>query len=162
MSSQYRIVVGVDGSDGGQRALRWAVGEAANRGGIVEAVTAYTFEPLDGSSFRYREQQYKQVAQMLDRQVAGALTDNPRAIVTARVEFGAAAEALLDAATGADLLVLGSHGHGRLFHAVLGSVAEACVRKAACPVVVIPAVRTEKERVAATVDASSGIPSAIL
>jgi nucleotide-binding universal stress UspA family protein len=136
MGSQYRIVVGVDGSEGGQRALRWAAGEAATRGGTAEAVTAYTFD-MDGSSFRYREQQYKQVAHMLDGQVAGALTDNPRAIVTARVEFGPAPAVLRDAATGADLLVLGSHGHGRLFQAVLGSVAEACVRGAVCPVVVV-------------------------
>ena len=45
-----------------------------------------------------------------------------------------------DAAAGGagDLLVLGSHGHSRVRHTVLGSVSEECIRKAACPVVVIP------------------------
>ena len=42
------------------------------------------------------------------------------------------------AARSADLLVLGSHGHSRLQHTVLGSVSEECIRKATCPVVVIP------------------------
>src|SRR5436189_4398723 len=41
----------------------------------------------------------------------------------------------------ADLLVLGSHGHSRLYHAVVGSVAEACIRAATCHVVVEPADR---------------------
>ena len=35
-------------------------------------------------------------------------------------------------------LVLGSHGHRRVRHTVLGSVSEDCIRKATCPVVVIP------------------------
>ena len=139
MNTRYRYVVGVDGSEDGERALRWAVTQAATRGGTVEAVTAFTFDGLDGSSFRYREQQYKQEAQRLDRQVAGVLGENPRTVVTARVEFGPPAAVLLGAAAVADVLVLGSHGHGRLYHAVLGSVAEACVRRAVCPVVVVPA-----------------------
>jgi len=99
----YRIVVGFDGSDGGSRALSWAVAEAAERGGTVQAVTAWQWtEP----------------------------------------------EVLTTAAADADLLVLGSHGHGRLFHAVLGSVAEQCIRAAVCPVVVVPVPHEVKPRTA--------------
>jgi nucleotide-binding universal stress UspA family protein len=47
--------------------------------------------------------------------------------------------ALAAAAADADLLVIGSHGHSRSVHQLLGSVAEACIRTATCPVVVIPA-----------------------
>src|SRR6476659_1360238 len=43
----YRIVVGVDGSDGGRLALRWAVHEASTRGGTVQAVTAWECDDLD-------------------------------------------------------------------------------------------------------------------
>jgi nucleotide-binding universal stress UspA family protein len=75
------------------------------------------------------------------------------------VVFGTATEVLLDSARDADLLVLGSHGHGRVFHAVLGSVAEACVRGGVCPVVVVPVPHTEK--VSAATEAT-GLPAAIL
>jgi nucleotide-binding universal stress UspA family protein len=93
---------------------------------------------------------------MLAAQVATALDDDLTVIVTSQVTFGAAPEVLADTAAGADLLVLGSHGHGRLFHAVLGSVADACVRTAPCPVVVVPVPRPEK-----VTSAPSGVPSAI-
>lgn len=46
----------------------------------------------------------------------------------------------------ADLLVLGSHGHSRVRHTVLGSVSEDCIRKASCPVVVIPVPVERSER----------------
>jgi nucleotide-binding universal stress UspA family protein len=158
MNTNYRIVVGVDGSEGGERALRWAVHEAARRGGTVQAVTAFTFDGVDGSSLRYREQQHERVEQKLGTQVVAALADNPRVAVTTRVVFGTAAEVLLDSARQADLLVLGSHGHGRLFHAVLGSVADACVRGGVCPVVVVPVPHTDVVSAAA----STGMPAAIL
>jgi nucleotide-binding universal stress UspA family protein len=160
MNHTYRIVVGVDGSEGGQRALHWAVQEAARRGGTVQAVTAFTFDGIDGSSLRYRQSQHEQAEQMLGAQVVAALAADPRVAVTTRVVFGTARDVLLDTAHGADLLVLGSHGHGRLAHAVLGSVAEACIRGGVCPVVVVPVPHTEKAPAAA--GSTTGIPAAIL
>lgn len=68
--------------------------------------------------------------------------------VAAEVVEGPAAAVLTAAARDADLLVLGSHGHGRVWHTVLGSVSEECVRQATCPVVVIPVERTRVERAA--------------
>jgi nucleotide-binding universal stress UspA family protein len=59
--------------------------------------------------------------------------------VVAEVVEGRAAHVLCQAARDADLLVLGSHGHDRVYHTVLGSTAEECVESAECPVVVIPA-----------------------
>src|SRR5690242_12560747 len=47
--STYRIVVGVDGSDGGTRALRWAAQEVASRGGTVQAVAAWTYDSVPGA-----------------------------------------------------------------------------------------------------------------
>lgn len=159
MNTTYRIVAGVDGSPGGERALRWAVHEAASRGGTVQAVAAYTFDDIDASSLASRQRHQEAVEQMLGTQVVAALANDPRVAVTTRVVFGSPTEVLLDSARNANLLVLGSHGHGRFFHAVLGSVAEACVRRAACPVVVIPAPHTD----GAAVDPEpTGMPSAIL
>ncbi len=43
---------------------------------------------------------------------------------------------------GADLIVLGSHGHGGLHHLLMGSVAEGVVRKASCPVLLVPSPRS--------------------
>jgi len=65
----------------------------------------------------------------------------PTVITAGEAIEGAPAKVLTGAAAGADLLVLGSHGHGRLFHVVLGSVAEECIRVATCPVVVVPVAR---------------------
>lgn len=160
MNKEYRIVVGVDGSDGGQRALRWAVREAAHRGGAVHAVTAFTFDGVDGSTVSLRERQHELAERMLGEQAVAALADDPRVAVTTRVVFGTVTEVLLDSAGGADLLVLGSHGHSRLRHAVLGSVAEACVRGGVCPVVVVPVPPGSDQEPAAA--AATGMPAAIL
>jgi nucleotide-binding universal stress UspA family protein len=50
---------------------------------------------------------------------------------------GNAAQALIDAAAGAELLVVGSRGHGGFVEALLGSVGQHCVQHASCPVLVI-------------------------
>ncbi|HWE02143.1 MAG TPA: universal stress protein [Tepidisphaeraceae bacterium] len=43
-----------------------------------------------------------------------------------------------------DLIVIGSHGHGRLYHFLVGGVADTVVRKAACPVLIVPSRKAEK------------------
>lgn len=160
MTTTYRIVVGVDGSEGGERALRWAVREAAHRtGATVQAVTAFSVDGSEAASLWYREGCETKAQDTLGGQVVRALNDNPRVAVTTHVVQGEAVEVLLDAARAADLLVLGSHGHGRLFQAVLGSVSAACVRQANCPVLVVPAPRPQ--RVPAPLP-PEGIPAGIL
>jgi nucleotide-binding universal stress UspA family protein len=67
-------------------------------------------------------------------EVSGA--DHPAWLRT-RVVEGHAAEVLVDASAGADLLVVGSHGHGRFASAVLGPVSNHCVHHARCPITVI-------------------------
>jgi nucleotide-binding universal stress UspA family protein len=132
-----RIVVGFDGSEGGARALSWAVGEAAQRGGTVQAVTAWQWtDPALGLDVRAEHDRMARLS--LTEAIKGAVADHPEVPVAGDAVPGRPAEVLTRAAAGADLLVLGSHGHGRLFHAVLGSVAEECVRAAVCPVVVVP------------------------
>ncbi|HEY2673386.1 MAG TPA: universal stress protein [Rugosimonospora sp.] len=143
MERGYRIVVGVDGSDGGCRALRWAVAEAGGRDGTVRAITAWHPDNLRRTLIiandladprRYAEQ-------VLAEAIAAARGEYPRVGVDGEVVRGDPAETLVGAASGADLLVLGSHGHGRLARTVLGSVAEAAIHAGVCPVVVVP-VRT--------------------
>jgi nucleotide-binding universal stress UspA family protein len=76
---------------------------------------------------------------LLDRELAALAERRGSGFpVAAEVIEGRPADVLAAAGRAADLLVLGSHGHSRVRHTVLGSVSEDCIRKAACPVVVIP------------------------
>jgi nucleotide-binding universal stress UspA family protein len=136
MENNFVIVVGVDGSDASLRALRWAVHEAAARDGMVQAVTAWRWDLPSGLETNgYIGDEREKAAEMLEREVARLPTGVP---VASQVLEGRPADVLGAAARDADLLVLGSHGHSRVWHTVLGSVAEECIRKATCPVVVIP------------------------
>jgi nucleotide-binding universal stress UspA family protein len=141
MNPNYLIVVGVDGSDGGRRALDWAAAEAAARGGAVQAVVAWRWDGIEsGPGVATNPQDERRHAEAILKRELDALaarhgTAHP---VTGAVVEGRAAPALTTAARTADLLVLGSHGHSRLRHTVLGSVSEECVRLATIPVVVIP------------------------
>jgi nucleotide-binding universal stress UspA family protein len=139
--STYLIVVGVDGSPGGQRALDWAVREAANRGGTVQAVTAWRWDSIDtgpGAATKPADERARAAA-MLEAEIRALTTRHGAATpVASEVVEGRPADVLAAVARQADLLVLGSHGHSRLRHTVLGSVSEECVRMATCPVVIIP------------------------
>ncbi|MET0415328.1 MAG: universal stress protein, partial [Actinoplanes sp.] len=86
----------------------------------------------DAGIIRYAEKSLNEtVAQVLSAE------DNPVAITT-RVIDGPAAPVLLAAGKGAELLVLGSRGHGAFAGMLLGSVSQHCVQHAPCPTVVIP------------------------
>jgi nucleotide-binding universal stress UspA family protein len=136
----YRIVVGVDGSEGSQRALHWAAQEAMERQGTVEAITAWSWDGLETPAVvaATPAEARDWAAKDLDDALTDVRTAFPRLIIAAEVIQGQAAAVLTRAAEGANLLVLGSHGHGRMFHAVLGSVSEEVIRRATCPVVVVP------------------------
>ncbi|MEW2329845.1 universal stress protein [Micromonospora chersina] len=141
MTGNYLIVVGVDGSDGGRRALGWATREAASRGGTVQAVIAWRWDGVESGPMTAPNpaDEKEHARAILEREIQ-ALTARRGSLspVAAEVVEGRAADVLTHAARSADLLVLGSHGHSRFRHTVLGSVSEECVRKASCPVVVVP------------------------
>lgn len=134
------LVVGVDGSEGGRRALRWALEDVADHGGFVQAVTAWQWETLDASlTAPHPEAQRERAATMLDQEISDVLVDfrHPPPVAGEVVE-GEPAAVLSQAARDAALLVVGSHGRHRLYQAVMGSVTAACVRHATCPVLVVP------------------------
>jgi nucleotide-binding universal stress UspA family protein len=132
------IVVGVDGSGSSRQALLWAARQAGLTGARLRAVmswhlpsTAYMMPLPDGLDMQ------KATAEELDRTLHETLGDNPGIPVTTVVVEGHPALVLLDAAKDADLLVVGSRGHGAFAGMLLGSVSEHCVTHAHCPVVVI-------------------------
>ncbi len=142
-SDAPRIVVGVDGSAASRAAFRWAVRQAELTGATVQAVTAWQYPVATGGyawapvalldSTDLQEAAEKLQADEVS-EVVGARTDiNVQPLV---IE-GNPAQVLLEEASGADLLVVGSRGHGGFASALLGSVSLHCVHHAKCPVLII-------------------------
>jgi nucleotide-binding universal stress UspA family protein len=138
MAGEYRVVVGVDGSAVASRALRWALEQARTRGGSVLAVTAWSWADVDGDGAVDLDALEAVTAAALAAEVARAQAEVPGVPVQPEAIFGHPGEVLTTAARDADLLVVGSHGRGRMLRALLGSVADACLRARVCPVVVLP------------------------
>lgn len=135
---RQRIVVGVDGSESSKQALRWAIRQAELTGGSVDAVTAwhypstYGLAPVaDGADLE------GDAKQILTEALAEVSDLAPEVRVEPLIAEGHPATVLLQAAKGADLLVIGSRGHGGFTSALLGSVSLYCVLHAHCPVLVL-------------------------
>jgi nucleotide-binding universal stress UspA family protein len=163
MAGKNVIVVGVDGSEAGRRALRWALREGALRGSTVEVVTAWTLPVYEGAIVAplEAEQQAADIKAAQDQALGEELDmlDLPPPTVSQEVLIEEPVAALTRAARRAALLVVGSHGHGLLRSALLGSVSEGCIRHSACPVVVIPAPHPEEERLGSVAATESARPA---
>jgi nucleotide-binding universal stress UspA family protein len=137
-----RVVVGVDGSEPSEAALRWAVADGAARKAVVQVVHAWDapllYGPVAGASgsdiSAVESRARRLVDDMVDR-----LGDAVESVeIETTVVAGGPASSLLDAAEGADLVVVGRRGLGGFGRLLLGSVSEHVARHAACPVVVVP------------------------
>ncbi len=138
-----RIVVGVDGSPSSKAALAWAVRQAELTGASVEAVIAWHYPAMvGGAPFApigplYTADFAEFATMVLTGAVCETVAPDGPVKVSTTVREGNAAQVLLDASDGADLLVVGSRGHGGFTEALLGSVSQACVHHARCPVAII-------------------------
>jgi nucleotide-binding universal stress UspA family protein len=139
------IVVGVDGSHGSRTALRWALTQGRLTGAAVEAVASW-WQPAT-YDYSYASIPFpspgEAIAVIAEKALAETVADvmgtgDRPADVRTRVAHGPAAQVLLEAAAGAELLVVGSRGHGAFAGMLLGSVSQHCVQHASCPVVVVP------------------------
>ena len=139
-SSPGRLVVGVDGSLHSQEALRWAIGQARRTGQQIEAVTSWTI-PVDygvGGVAPVAAYDWEGAATGILKDTLAAVVDPSDADrVSQRVVMGHPARVLLDAAAGADLLVVGSRGRGGFTGMLLGSVSQQVISRARCPVIVV-------------------------
>ncbi len=132
-----RIVVGVDGSPSSKQALRWAVEQAQRTGTVVDAVACWAYPSMYGWAMTGLDPELADATgRMLAQTVAEVVGDDPPVEVRESVVPGNAAEVLLESARGAELLVVGSRGHGGFSGALLGSVSQHCVQHAHCPVLV--------------------------
>jgi nucleotide-binding universal stress UspA family protein len=140
MGAARHLVVGVDGSVASDVALGWAMAEAARTGSEVHVVAAWHWRPVHGTviAATTAESLREWTERMVGEAVADARAAHPEVPVTVAVVEGNAADVLTHSALDGDLIVLGTHRHGRVHHAVLGSTIDDCVRRAPCPVVVVP------------------------
>lgn len=143
-ATDHRIVVGIDGSEPSQLALRWAIEEAVLRGSSVEAMHAWR-DLYSGSASPYGvgfidPTIYSDAAEAIVAAVVDAVDESVLTSPIRRlVVHDSAAHALLEAGKGADLIVVGSRGRGGFAGLLLGSVSQQVMHHATCPVVVIPA-----------------------
>jgi nucleotide-binding universal stress UspA family protein len=142
------IVVGVDGSDPSRKAVHWALSEAAMRGGKLVAVHAWSYYPsLPSDSLDpmlmtpdFNETLGRDADRFVQHEVERLRTDAgaEHVEIEARAVEGPAASVLVEVAKDADLLVLGTRGHGGFSGLLLGSVSQQVSHHAPCPLVLVP------------------------
>jgi len=139
------IVVGIDGSEGSKHALAWAAKEARLRGAALKLVAAWQL-PVgaygglgwSGIGTEMLEDYRKSTEDGLDELCTEYSTQLDGLTVECIVMEGVAASVLVAAAADADLLVVGTRGHGGFAGLLLGSVSQQCAQHSRCPVVIIP------------------------
>lgn len=137
------IVVGFDGSECAERALKWAIDEANVRGARLRVITTWhvptliygapgfvpvVAPPLDETARDWANSVASGAAERARDQGIEADSVAPE---------GQAADALIAASESASLLVVGSRGHGGFVGLLLGSVGQQCAHHAACPLVIV-------------------------
>ncbi len=133
------IVVGVDGSKSSIDALKWAAHQARLTGASLEVITTWEYPTSLGWAPAWPPDWDPggEAATALAEVVQNVLGTDPGIEVRQQVLEGHPAVALLSAAEHADLLVVGSRGHGAFSGMLLGSVSEHCSTHSPCPVVII-------------------------
>ncbi|MEV8516101.1 universal stress protein [Dactylosporangium sp. NPDC051484] len=137
-----RVVVGVDGSGHAQDAVRFAFEQAAFRRAGLTALHAYlvpvALEPAGIVAGRHRPDGMRDAERrVLSESIAGCRETYPEVDVRTGIAAGRAAGVLVRASAGAQLLVVGARGRGGFAGLLLGSVGQATVHRAPCPVAVV-------------------------
>jgi nucleotide-binding universal stress UspA family protein len=141
VSTWKTILVGVDGSRGSRKALTWAAAEAAEHG--ADLVVLHVWErkimpPAGNPSVPTGEVPDEGPdATELIQVIKEELGDDPPVLAQPRVKHGRPAEVLIEESAGANLLVVGTRGHGGFAGLVLGSVSQHVAAYAQCPVTVV-------------------------
>jgi nucleotide-binding universal stress UspA family protein len=144
-TGSFVIVVGFDGSESSQNALKWAVDEAKHRNGQLRLITAWSKPPLAWYPAMLEtavgeivtEESPQKTAEELQAAALKTAEDEGVAATGQVVHNDSAASALLEAAQAADLVVVGSRGHGGFPGLHLGSVPAQVISHAPCPVLVV-------------------------
>ncbi|MFG2910409.1 universal stress protein [Kitasatospora sp. NPDC048286] len=137
------VVVGLDSDDPGEAVLAFAFAEAERRGAALRAV--HGWEPLPAWAYGSMlpppmdlpEQERTETA-LLSQLLADHRRRHPDVAVVEDVRLGGGARAVLDAAAGADLVVIGRRERRHRLGMLLGPVAHAVLHHSAAPVAVVP------------------------
>lgn len=135
-----QIVVGIDGSDGAQEALRFACSRARDTGESVVAVCAYRAWSLPGrvkTSIHRTVGGAEEAERLLAETTSAVRADFDEIDLTTIAVAAPADRLLLDLGAGSSLLVVGSRGRDSFTEMLLGSVAQQVIHRAECPVVVV-------------------------
>jgi len=139
--SDRPVVVGVDGSPASARAVDFAFEEAASLGRPLVAVHAWEMPSMMGPVPPWTTEEIEDVRMaekvLLSESLAGHAERFPDVVVRPVAQRSGPTPLLLAAAQDAELLVVGSRGRGGFRGLLLGSVSQAVVHHATCPVVVV-------------------------
>ena len=139
-----QIVVGIDGSGGGAKALAFAFEEATRRDAELIGIYAWHYPTLAATPAPFGGVPLPPVEEMESAASEGLehileSIDVPEGVrFEGVVREGSPARVLIEASEDADLVVVGTRGHGGFTGLVLGSVSQQVVSHAKCPVVVVP------------------------
>ncbi len=140
-ATRHRIVVGVDGSPASVEAVRWAANYATLAGVDLQAVTSWTAPGSSGLGlgvgYDTADLDWQAIAEQTQQTALAEALPGHASPLQHTVVFDHPAAALIAAAEGADLLVVGSRGHGGFAGMLLGSVSAHVAAHAPCPVLVI-------------------------
>jgi nucleotide-binding universal stress UspA family protein len=133
-----RIVAAVDGSPASLDALDWAARQAVSTNSTLEVIMTWNWPTNYGwtMAFPTGYDPEESVTKALEGAETTLQGKYPDLEVSGRVMQGHPAPILVDASKGADLLVVGSRGHGEFVGMLIGSVSEYCATHAHCPVLV--------------------------
>jgi len=138
-----RILVPLDFSANSTRALDYAHGLALKFDAAIHLIHVCEVPSMSIGAMDAYAIAYTDWSQRLGEEAERQLTEIKNTLrgveATTEVLFGSPAAAIVDAAdaNGADLIVMGTHGHGALMHVMMGNVAERVVRAALCPVLTV-------------------------
>lgn len=138
-----KILVPLDFSDNSAGALEYARGLASRLDAALHLVHVCEIPPmprgkLDAFGIGYTDWA-THFTEEAKRELAAAAATVSGATVTTEVLVGNVPKAIVAAAEAnhADLIAMGTHGHGAVMHIVMGNVAERVVRTAGCPVLTV-------------------------
>jgi len=142
------IAVGVDGSPNSERALDWAMRQAAAVHAPLTVIAVHEVPksywggiPVIGPADTALLEKLRQAAEEITHKAASRLGEAGPASVTVRAVSGFVVKELVDASQDADLVVLGARGGSGFARLLMGSVSSEVVQHSACPVVIVPHAR---------------------
>ena len=133
----YRIVVGVDGSEHSNAALKWALADAQQHSdGMVTAVLAWQL-PFVSFPGAFDRDELDQAYKNFLNETVSAIAPSPPVPLETVIAEGDPTESMVEASKGANLLVLGIRGRSPFAGLLLGSVSQGAAANAHCPVVLV-------------------------